>query len=184
METEGFGYLPGRFSLSKEKINKIIDILQLDKKAIKQIKKNKKKVLNAVKTGDTQLAKVISLNPLLISCYSDEFESVLIYKYPTDLVEIYKLSEGQILLTSNMYWPKESFALEGDILVKSDLIYNWRDAITFIPLFLCENDEYILELTNKRSKKEMVDLLEAATLEYLEKMPNHIRDGFKSLIYF
>ena len=38
METEGFGYLPGRFSLSKEKINKIIDILQLDKKAIKQSK--------------------------------------------------------------------------------------------------------------------------------------------------
>ncbi len=38
METEGFGYLPGRSSLSKEKINKIIDILQLDKKAIKQSK--------------------------------------------------------------------------------------------------------------------------------------------------
>ena len=71
--------------------------LNLEKSEIKQLKRNKRKVANALKDGDTQIAKVISLDPLLISCYSDEFDSILIYKYPTKLVEMYNLKENQLL---------------------------------------------------------------------------------------
>ncbi|MEI3505608.1 MAG: hypothetical protein V8Q77_05065 [Bacilli bacterium] len=62
--------------------------------------------------------------------------------------------------------------------------YYYRDAITFIPLFLCENDDEILLLTEMRAIDEMVDRLNINTEEYLEKKPNCIRDGFKTLIYF
>ena len=87
MEDASFGYLPGKFKLSKSKIKELIEILNLEKSEIKQLKRNKRKVANSLKDGDTQIAKVISLDPLLISCYSDEFDSVLIYKYPTKLVD-------------------------------------------------------------------------------------------------
>ena len=59
MENESFGYMPGYFMLSKSKIEKLIQILNLNKAEIKQLKKNQRKVANAVKRGDTQIAKVI-----------------------------------------------------------------------------------------------------------------------------
>ena len=184
MEDASFGYLPGKFKLSKSKIKELIEILNLEKSEIKQLKRNKRKVANSLKDGDTQIAKVISLDPLLISCYSDEFDSVLIYKYPTKLVEMYNLKENQLLITSNLYWNMDCFELEDDILKKENMKYYYRDAITFIPLFLCENDDEILLLTEMRAIDEMVDRLNINTEEYLEKKPNCIRDGFKTLIYF
>lgn len=183
-EKVSFGYYPGGFKLSNQKIKNIIKILNLEKSEIKELKKNQRKVANAVKTGDTQLARIICLNPLLIACYSDEFESVLIYRYPTELVKMYYLRENQILITSNMYWHKECFDLADDILKKDDMTYHYRDAITFIPLFLCKNEDEILKLTKARETDYMVYALDMAILEYLEKMPHHIRDGFKTLIHF
>ncbi len=178
------GYLPGKFKISKKKISNIIEVLELEKNEIKQIKKNRRKVAMSVKTGDTQLAKVISLNPLLISCYSDEFDSVLIYKYPIEFIQMYNLYLNQILVTSNMYWPKNGFDLEADILKKEGHKYLWRDPITFIPLFLCDNDEYINNFTKNKITKKSIEILDSATQEYLENKPNCIRDGLKTLIYY
>lgn len=177
-------YLPGKFKISKKKIASIIEILKLEKNEIKQMKKNRKKVAMSLKTGDTQLAKVINLNPLLISCYSDEFDSVLVYKYPIEFVGMYDLQLEQILITSNMYWSKDGFDLESDILQKEDHKYFWRDAITFIPLFLCDNDEYIYAFTKNRITNKSLEILDAATNEYLEKKPDCVRDGLKTLIYY
>lgn len=181
---EGNGYFPGNFKISKNKISNIIEILKLEKNEIKQLKRNKRKVFDALKKGDTQLAKVISLDPLLISCYSDEFDSVLIYKYPIELVKKYNLKVEQILITSNMYWPKNGLDLESDILEKDNMKYLWRDVITFIPLFICENDDYIDELTKIRKTDKMIDRLNITTNEYLKLKPNCFRDGFKTIIYF
>lgn len=58
MEDASFGYLPGKFKLSKSKIKELIEILNLEKSEIKQLKRNKRKVANALKDGDTQIAKV------------------------------------------------------------------------------------------------------------------------------
>jgi len=97
---------------------------------------------------------------------------------------MYNLKENQLLITSNLYWNMDCFELEDDILKKENMKYYYRDAITFIPLFLCENDDEILLLTEMRAIDEMVDRLNINTEEYLEKKPNCIRDGFKTLIYF
>lgn len=184
MENESFGYMPGHFMLSKSKIEKLIQILNLNKAEIKQLKKNQRKVANAVKRDDTQIAKVICLDPLLISCYSDEFDSVLIYEYPKELVEMYNLNVGRLLITSNMYWNKGFFDIENDILTRNDMEYDYRDAITFIPLFICDNDEYILNATRIRAIDSMVERLDITTEEYLKNMPKYRREGFKTLIYF
>ena len=66
------GYNPGGFKISNNKVKEIITLLNLDKDDIKSIKRNSKLVKNTLKSGDMQLAKVISLNPLLIACFSDE----------------------------------------------------------------------------------------------------------------
>jgi uncharacterized protein (TIGR02996 family) len=53
--------------------------------------------------GDSRAAVVVSVAPLLVSAYTDEFDSVVLLKFPNDLVQEYGLAIGSRLLTSNTY---------------------------------------------------------------------------------
>ena len=97
---------------------------------------------------------------------------------------MYNVNVGRLLITSNMYWNKGFFDIENDILTRNDMEYDYWDAITFIPLFICENDEYILNATRIRAMDSMVERLDITTEEYLKNMPKYRREGFKTLIYF
>ena len=70
------GYNPCGFKISKKKVKEIIIELKLDKDDIKSVKRNLKNAQRTLKNGDMQLAKVISLDPLYIACFSDEFNAV------------------------------------------------------------------------------------------------------------
>lgn len=176
-------YNPGYFKISKEKVKQIINILMLDKDDIKSIKKNLKNTKNTLKEGDTQPSKVISLDPLLIACYSDEFNNVLIYEYPKELVEMYSLKTGKYLISSNSYWYKECFDIEDDIIPGKNCSKDWRDVITFIPLFLCnENQEGRCYCFNV--EKDLLNHIDELIKEYQEKKPGQYRKGFKTLIKY
>lgn len=179
-------YNPGYYKISKTKIKQIIGILKLDKDDIKNLKKNLKNTKSTLKSGDMQPARVISLNPLLISCYFDEFDAVLIYEYPQELITLYSLEMNTPLATSNSYWFKECFDVEPDIIPGNNCSPTFRDAITFVPLFLCkENQESNCSAAAKYLFAEAAwNHLDQLTKEYLEKKPNQYRKGFKTLIKY
>lgn len=180
------GYNPGGFKISNNKVKEIITLLNLDKDDIKSIKRNLKLVKSTLKSGDMQLAKVISLNPLQIACFSDEFDSVLIYEYPTDLINKYHLYENEYLVCSNSYWPKEFFSIESDIILGENASNKWRDVICFVPLFLCNEKQELFSrnIVSKIFTEKEFEHFEESIIKYLEKMPNVKRFGFKTLIKY
>ena len=180
------GYNPGGFKISNNKVKEIIILLNLDKEDIKSIKRNLKLVKNTLKSGDMQLAKVISLSPLKIACFSDEFDSVLIYDYPEFLINKYHLCENEYLVCSNSYWPIEYFSVESDIILGENASNNWRDVICFIPLFLCNEKQELFSrnIVSKIFTEKEFEHFEESIKLYLEKKPNTTRIGFKTLIKY
>ncbi len=58
-----------------------------------------------LKMGDSRAAMVVSLAPLVVACYSDEFDSVIPIRYPDYLVQEYKLVLGSRLVSCWLYLP-------------------------------------------------------------------------------
>lgn len=56
--------------------------------------------------GDSRAAMVISINPLLIAAYTDEFDCVAMLKFPDRLISEYSLKVYDRLLTVNLYTPE------------------------------------------------------------------------------
>ena len=176
-------YNRGGFKLSKEKLLDVCAYLNFNKKEIKMVKKNIKNIKEVLLEGDTQPAKVISCEPLLIATYSDEFDAVLILKFPVELVERYQLYISQKLVSVNYYTPKQVFDIAPDIIPGKFTSNNWRDIIPFIPLFLSEDEVKCKEMTTIHPDF-LWDRFEYLINEYLEKKPNQHRNGFKSIIYY
>ena len=64
--------------------------------------------------GDAQAGIVISLRPLLVAAYSDEFDAVVILDMPDWLTPAYQLQPGTRLLTCCMY--SDDNDVQGDII--------------------------------------------------------------------
>lgn len=180
------GYNPGGFKISNKKVKEIIKELNLDKDDIKSVKRNLKNVQNTLRNGDMQIAKVISLDPLYIACFSDEFDSALIYKYPSFLISKYQLRLNQYLVCSNSYWPKEYFSVEDDIILGENASKSWRDVICFVPLFLCNEKQELFSISciSKIFTESEFEHFEESIKKYMDKKPNTYREGFKTLIKY
>ena len=53
--------------------------------------------------GDSRAAVVVSVAPLVVAAYSDEFDGVVLLQFPPELVQRFKLKVGSTLLTVNTY---------------------------------------------------------------------------------
>jgi hypothetical protein len=60
--------------------------------------------------GDSRAAMVVSINPLLIAAYTDEFDCIAMLKFPNSLISEYNLKVYDRLLTINLYMPEGDFA--------------------------------------------------------------------------
>jgi hypothetical protein len=60
--------------------------------------------------GDSRAAMVVSINPLLIAAYTDEFDCIAMLKFANKLVREYNLKVFDRLLTINLYMPEGTFA--------------------------------------------------------------------------
>ncbi len=184
LKLRSLGYNPGKFKLSKRKLKQIIEIMNYNQEDVKKIKKNLKGIKTTLKSGDMQMAKVISLNPFVIAIYTDEFDAVLMLKFPEKLLNYYfDLKENTRLVSVNSYWPKEAFSIENDIIPGKNCSNDWRDVIPFIPLFLtdeeakCEGYPNIFPIEHWEYFDQLIN-------EYLNQKPNQYRDGFKTLVNY
>lgn len=58
---------------------------------------------NMLLSCDTQPAVVYSLDPFIVSAYSDEFDAVVFLRFPEELAKIYDLTVGDRLVTACNY---------------------------------------------------------------------------------
>ena len=172
---------PGRLTLSDNKYQEIGKILNLDKKQLKIFNKDKVKIKEHIKYGDTQPAIVTSLNPLIISAYNDELDCVVLLKFPNELVEKYSLTIGDRLVTINLYHQKQvGFGYPKDVTPGEKNSNVFRDVIPVVGLFVSD-DEGKCERKVQGVSKELWDRLQELTLVKLRENPNLTREGFEYL---
>ncbi len=58
-----------------------------------------------LKYGDARAAIVVSMRPLVVAAYSDEFDAALALRFPDVLAEHFSLTTGQHLISVNAYGP-------------------------------------------------------------------------------
>ncbi len=132
-------------------------------------------VQRALMYGDTQPALVVSVDPLLVAAYSDEMDAVIMLRFPTEFVDIYNLSVGTRLTTSNIYYTELQFAK--DIFVGEDYLHNYVDFIPFVQLFIGKHDDKIAAKV-KLFSEDVWSKVEGMADDYLRNHPGLYRDGF------
>lgn len=60
-------------------------------------------IIGQMNDGDLSTGVVMSVNPLLVACYSDDFDAVVLYCYPAELGVKMGWTVGTRLLTVNAY---------------------------------------------------------------------------------
>lgn len=137
---------PGSIELSRNKFDELRDDI-LNVSPLKKIYFNHqfKRINQYLLNGDTQPALVVSTSPLIISAYSEDMDAVVFLRFPNELVSKYNLKAGMRLITVNIYFEGDKVAR--DIKPGKDYSNDWVNFVPMIPLFLCDNEDYILNRT-------------------------------------
>ncbi len=95
---------PGLFSLNKQKLKALRpQLFGLQTLLTGSSVDNPGAVEAMLNDGDIQPAVVVSASPLLVACYSDELDAVVLLCFPDGLAKKYDLKAGSRLLTVNSY---------------------------------------------------------------------------------
>ncbi|MDE5754270.1 MAG: hypothetical protein K2H89_07000 [Oscillospiraceae bacterium] len=146
VDPNSFASNPGEVCLSEHKFAQLRDdILHLS--FLKKLYYNKqfRRINQYLLNGDTQPAIVVSVNPLIISAYSDEMDAVVFLRFPEKLADIYHLSTGMRLVTSNIYFEGDKIAK--DIQTGDEYLNQYSDYTPIVQLFLCDAENGILNRT-------------------------------------
>lgn len=95
---------PGLFDINKKKVKNLYPysgspIVVLNGPAAEQTAG----IIRQMNDGDLSTGVVMSVDPLLVACYSDDFDAVVLYCYPAELGARLGWSVGTRLLTVNWY---------------------------------------------------------------------------------
>jgi hypothetical protein len=125
--------------------------------------------------GDSRAAMVVSIKPLLVAAYTDEFDCIAMLRFPDSLVSEYKLKMYDRLLTVNLYRPNGNFAKD---LEHGDASYHrYFNFIPFIAEFLSD------DLAQIKLRKSQILAEEWARTKYLAEEyivkngKTQVRDG-------
>lgn len=124
--------------------------------------------------GDSRAAVVLSIDPLLVAAYTDEFDCVAVLRFATDLAEEYSLRVGQRLLAVNTY--KNLQARDPDLDFGPKMIPRWSGFYPIIADFISDDLEIIAARKDEIGNEEFERAL-AMGKSYLVKHPGLARDG-------
>jgi len=128
-----------------------------------------------LRLGDSRAAVVISVSPLLVAAYTDEFDCVAMLKFPEPLVALYGLKRGAPLLTVNTYM-RGPRRLVADLIEGPGSLGNWHNFMPFIADFLSDDIERIEQRKREISREEWERAM-ILGVEYLRARPGKARDG-------
>ncbi len=138
---------------------------------------NIQKVAYVLRLGDTQPALVCSVDPFIVSAYSDELDAVVMLRFPNELAEKYDLHLWSRLVTSNTYKYAHFDDTAPDIDAGPGSSGNFSDFLPIVQLFLAKHDEKIMERTKLFDEARWARVKEL-TDAYRNEHPNTARDGF------
>lgn len=169
---------PGLFELDKEKLKKLrpevfnpIRILlgsDLDSAGF---------ISTHLNDGDIQTAVVVSTEPLLVACYTDDMDAVILQCYPTELGKVKGWQIGTRLIATARYNGFGTIRRNNDIYEGANSKKKFKSFGPIIADLYATDMEYV-----ERKKKEIPeDLWEKAFElgnEYMVKHPGMARNGF------
>jgi hypothetical protein len=128
--------------------------------------------------GDSQPAHVMSLDPLLVAAYTDELDCVAMLMFPSNLVNEYKLTVGDRLLSVNTYVHLDEQGVAPDLVPGPQAIGRYGNFQPFIADFLSDDQTRIASV--KQSEIEEAAWQRAWHLgqEYMATHPNQARKGY------
>lgn len=183
MDQSTFASDPGNVSLSKRKFKTLRDeVLKIPFLKRKDYNKQYERLNQFLSYGDTQPAIVCSIDPLIISAYSDEMDAVLLLRFPDIMRQMYHLETGMRLVCSNVYFRDPDIAY--DIKVGEDYQERYTDFQPMVQLFLADEEELIRNrvLLVEEETWERVEQLTGERLQRINRIGT--RNGFFYLLEF
>jgi hypothetical protein len=183
LDDSSFASDPGRIALRHEKMSRLHPELYLYKGLCNRLKKRFTPQQlywhtyhrEHLENGDSRAAVVISLQPLVIAAYTDEFDCVAMLQFPDFLVSEYALAVGSRLLTVNTYYQGHS-NLVADLEHGSASFYRYWNFTPFIAEFLSIDFDRIEQRKSEISDEEWARTLELAHA-YLAQHGSQFRNG-------
>jgi hypothetical protein len=127
--------------------------------------------------GDSRAAVVVCADPLLVACYTDEMDCVVMLRFPDGLAEEYALREGSRLLSANAYMVrKPERALQPDLVDGPKSTFQHALIFPFITDFLSDDLDRIAQRKAEISRAEWSRAASLADA-YLERPGCTARDG-------
>jgi hypothetical protein len=183
LDDRSFASDPGRITLRHEKMSRLHPELYLYKGLCNRVKKRftPEQIYSHtyhrehLENGDSRAAVVISLQPLVIAAYTDEFDCVAMLEFPDFLALEYSLQVGSRLLTVNTYYPGHS-NLVADLEHGPASCHQYWNFTPLIAEFLSIDFDRIEQRKSEITEQEWSRTVELAH-NYLDKYGSRFRNG-------
>jgi hypothetical protein len=136
--------------------------------------KDLERIAYCLHEGDCRAAIVVSLSPLLIAAYSDEFDAVVLLRFAPRLAAVYDLAVGQRLVTVNNY--EQSISRQTDFRPADGVSSPWTGFYPLIAEFLTDDLAKIKQVKEQISEEEWKRAYELGMQKVLQYWPLP-RDG-------
>lgn len=167
------GYIPGRFTVNNRKLKALRpNLFKFSNFMFGNSMDAKPYTLKQMREGDVQPAVVMSLDPLLVACYSDELDAVTIQYLPKELITKLNLQMYSRLLTVNSYGPRPN----KDITLGPKALGNYASIATIIA-DLYTDDYQRLNSLKASFEEEWWNHTISLGRQYMESHPNMARNG-------
>ena len=174
---------PTAIEVSQSKCDEMVKYMQLQTKEQENyFLHNIKKLKMYLYSGDANMAKVVSLNPLVIAAYSYDFESVVMLQFDDFFAKKYNLQVGDRLMASCMYPGREIFDRPLDMVISDDNESAWGDVSPYIALFFAEDEEFCKFKTNLMFEEKDWERLDKAIEMHQACLPGVVRKGFSRIV--
>lgn len=126
--------------------------------------------------GDTRAAVVLTIEPLRVAAYTDEFDCVAILRFTDKVDDYYRLKVGDRLLTVNTYDPTEGKRARD--LIPGDRYRGteWSNFCPFIADFLSDDID-VIEKRKRAISEDEWQRTRQLGMERLRKKPRRARHG-------
>lgn len=133
-------------------------------------------IIRQMNDGDLSTGIVMSTDPLLVACYSEDFDAVVMYCYPTELGTKMGWSAGTRLLTVNWYDGYGKIKKNKDIDRGSRSNNKFKTVGPLVAELYTDNKERV---ARKKSEipDEMWQYTEALGRQYMKAHPGMAREG-------
>lgn len=167
------GYIPGRFQVNNKKLKALRPkLFKFSHFIFGSSMDHKPFTLQFMREGDVQPAVVISLDPLLVACYSDELDAVTVQYLPSELIPKLKLKMYSKLLTVNGYGKRPT----KDVTLGPNALGNYASVASIIA-DLYTDDTLRLNTLKNAFEEEWWNHTVNLGRKYLEDHPGMARNG-------